>query len=29
VHEFLHRHPLHRNRTYQRLVYNGGRPPYL
>ena len=29
VSEFLHRHPLSRNRTYQRLVYSGGRPPYL
>jgi len=29
VRQFLHHHPLNRNRTYQRLVYNGGRPPYL
>jgi len=29
VHDYITRHHLHRNSTYQRLIFNGGRPPYL
>jgi hypothetical protein len=29
VSTYVRRHRFHRNRTYQRLIYNGGRPPYL
>ena len=29
VSAYLHHHPLNHNRAYQRLIYNGGRPPYL
>ena len=26
---YVQQHPFNRNRTYQRLIFNGGRPPYL
>ena len=29
VHRYVTDHPRHRNSTYQRLIFNGGRPPYL
>lgn len=29
VSAYLRRHRLQRNDTYHRLLYNGGRPPYL
>ena len=29
VSQYVRRHPFHQNRTYQRLIFNGGRPPYL
>jgi hypothetical protein len=29
VHRYVTGHRLYRNSTYQRLIFNGGRPPYL
>lgn len=29
VKDYLRQHDLPRNNTYQRLIFNGGRPPYL
>lgn len=29
VSDFVRQHRFHRNRTYQQLIFNGGRPPYL
>lgn len=29
VSEYVRQHRLQRNRTYQQLLFNGGRPPYL
>ena len=29
LHDFLGRHPQTKNRTYQMLIFSGGRPPYM